>query len=348
MKRYRGVGLIVSQDRSLLDSLCRQCLFVDPDYCVLRPGTYTEGRVQAEREEASAHRQRELAKEKSVRLERSVVWARQEANRSSRKATKRALAARDHDARAKVDLARVTGRDAAVVRRVRQLERRLERESERRDNTSVRRSYSLGVWTEGEASRRDTLFHVPAGSLSLGSARRLVYPDLVMFPTDRIALTGANGSGKTSLIRVILQRLNVIPERLVYLPQEIDAVSSSRTIDQVRHLSHEELGYVMSLVTRLGSNPDRLMETTEPSPGEMRKVLLAMGLAKSPQLIILDEPTNHLDLPSIECMERALAECSCGLLLVSHDDRFLEALTTVRWRNEADSGDPDYLVLTVG
>ena len=45
----------------------------------------------------------------------------------------------------------------------------------------------------------------------------------------------------------------------------------------------------------------------------------------------MDEPTNHLDLPSIECLENALAEAPYALLLVSHDERFLARLATVRW-----------------
>jgi len=45
----------------------------------------------------------------------------------------------------------------------------------------------------------------------------------------------------------------------------------------------------------------------------------------------MDEPTNHMDLPSIHCLEDALKECPCGLLLVSHDRLFLEGLTSKRW-----------------
>ena len=347
LEKYRGIGLIVSHDRSLLDSLCRQCLFVEPGRIVVRPGGYTAGRAQADREEASAVEQRELLKQKCQRLKKQVVRARSDSGRSSRKASKRGLSSRDHDARAKIDLGRVTGRDGAVLRGAVQLEKRLERESSLRDSIAVKKQYRLGVWTDGEKSRRDLLFRLAGGILSLGGRRRLVYPDLIMTPSDRIAFTGPNGSGKSSLIRVILDYLNVPPERLVYLPQEIDAISSSKTIQQVRRLSRDKLGRVMSLVTRLGSDPDRVMETTEPSPGEMRKVLIAMGLAASPELIILDEPTNHLDLPSIECLEKALADCSCGLLLVSHDERFLEALTDRQWTIEPSPNEPDCVVLGV-
>jgi len=117
----------------------------------MRPGGYTAGRAQADREEASAVEQRESLKDRCLRLKKQVNRARSDSGRSSRKATKRGLSSRDHDARAKVDIGRVTGRDAAVVRRAVQLEKRLERESKLRDSVAVKKQYTLGVWTEGTA-----------------------------------------------------------------------------------------------------------------------------------------------------------------------------------------------------
>jgi ATPase subunit of ABC transporter with duplicated ATPase domains len=93
---------------------------------------------------------------------------------------------------------------------------------------------------------------------------------------------------------------------------------------------------MMTVVSCLGSRPQRLLESVEPSPGEIRKILLATGIANVPQLIIMDEPTNHLDLPSIECLEQALVDCPCGLFLVSHDRRFLDALARKRWHISED------------
>jgi len=71
----------------------------------------------------------------------------------------------------------------------------------------------------------------------------------------------------------------------------------------------------------------------------VRKLLLALGVNRGPHLIIMDEPTNHLDLPSIECLEDALAECPCALLLVSHDRTFLEKITRKEWMLEKAGGD---------
>ena len=59
-------------------------------------------------------------------------------------------------------------------------------------------------------------------------------------------------------------------------------------------------------------------------------------MLRTPHLIVLDEPTNHLDLPSIQALENALADCPCGMLLVSHDNRFLDRLGVTRWAVKID------------
>ena len=87
----------------------------------------------------------------------------------------------------------------------------------------------------------------------------------------------------------------------------------------------------MTIVSCLGSRPQRLLESAAPSPGEIRKLRLALGMAREPHVIVMDEPTNHMDLPSIECLEQALADCPCALVLVSHDKRFLDKLVRTRW-----------------
>ena len=130
-----------------------------------------------------------------------------------------------------------------------------------------------------------------------------------------------------------------------YVPQEIDIDTSEDIMAQARDLPNEKLGQMMTVVSRLGSRPHRLLESLEPSPGEIPKILLAKGIANVPHLIVMDEPTNHLDLPSIECLEQALIDCPCGLLLVSHDRRFLKALTRRRWHLSQDPKDKEFYIL---
>jgi ATPase subunit of ABC transporter with duplicated ATPase domains len=235
-------------------------------------------------------------------------------------------------------MARVTGKDGIDGKRFNQLQGRLFQARMKMDSIEVKKSYKMGIWMSGAKSNRNTLFNLPAGSLCLGGDRWLHFPDLSMKPDDRIALTGLNGGGKSTLISFIMQSLNLQKTQVTYVPQEIDTNASMDIMVRARDLPNEKLGQMMTVVSCLGSRPHRLLESVEPSPGEIRKLLLATGIANVPHLIVMDEPTNHMDLPSIECLEQALADCPCGLLLVSHDQRFLNALTQIKWHITEDSG----------
>jgi macrolide transport system ATP-binding/permease protein len=348
LRKFDGIGLLVSHDREILDSLCDQCLFLDPLRAIMRPGNYSLGRVQAAREDDTARRKRDLASQNLARLKAEAHRRAARARVADSKRSKASLDRADRDGRARIDLARVTGKDGQAGRLARQMRTRLNIARQQEQGILVRKTYELGIWVSGEFSRRDALFRLSAGALTLGSDRQLHYPDLMMSPRDRIGLTGANGSGKTSLVRFLLSWIDLPAEHVTYLPQEIDAQSSRTVLDEARRLPPEALGKLMTVVSRLGSRPARLLESPEPSPGEARKLLLGLGIARHPHLIIMDEPTNHLDLPSIECLEEALDGCPCGLLLVSHDLRLLGRLTRIRWDIAAKAGGtPGSMLLTL-
>jgi len=337
LRSFGKVGLLVSHDRELLDTLCTQCVFVDPPDVTVRPGGITRGMEVGEMEQQTARRQHEQDKRAYRRIRREATRREEVAAQAQRRCSKRGLASKDHDAREKRDRARVSGKDAVGGRLRRQLNGRLEQARRESETNRVKKEYEVGIWLPGSRSKRNLLLALPAGSIALGEHRQLSYPDLTIRPTDRIALAGANGSGKSSLIRLLIAALAVPREQLTYVPQEIDAGTSRGLLDQARQLSGSQLGHLMTIVSRLGSRPDRLLASAEPSPGETRKLMLALGMARTPHIIIMDEPTNHMDLPSIEALETALVDCPCSLLLVSHDDCFLRKLTRTTWHITSDA-----------
>ena len=335
---FRGIGLLVSHDRELLDHLCRQCLFLDPPQAIMHPGGYTKAVAEAMREEISLRAERQVAQQKLARLSKAAERRHAEAARAERKKSKRGLARGDSDGRAKIDRARVSGKDGQAGRLANQLKGRLSHAQEHVASLKVKKRYAANFWLDGSISPRQRLFTIPADTLALDSARRLVIPDLTMLRQDRIAITGANGLGKSTLIRHILHRLHLPEEQLIYLPQEIDLERTRDIMAAVHRLSHDQLGLVMTVVSALGSRPERLLQNLDASPGELRKVLLALGVIRRPHLIVMDEPTNHLDLQAIECLEDALRDCPCGLLLVSHDLRFLARVAETRWHLQQEGG----------
>ncbi len=89
---------------------------------------------------------------------------------------------------------------------------------------------------------------------------------------------------------------------------------------------------MLQLVAALGCDPERLLASEAPSPGEARKLGIAGGLGRRVWALLLDEPTNHLDLPSIERLEAMLASYPGALVMVTHDQGLAAACTDETWR----------------
>jgi macrolide transport system ATP-binding/permease protein len=340
---YRGVGLLVSHDRELLESLCAGCLFLEPPEPVLRSGPYGRAVEEARRERAARRAHYLETRERADRLRREIARRRDLASRADRMKLQSRLARHDPDRQARINLAIVSGKDGQAGKLTRQLSgRHRHAEAEARDAWAPGER-TLRFWLPGTVHRGDALFRLPAGDLSLGGGRTLRHPDLSLERAGRVALCGPNGSGKSTAIRRIVAGLTLPASHVVYLAQEIAAPDAAAVLARALALPHDQLGHLMTVVAGLGSDPSRLFESETPSPGETRKLLLALGVVQDPWLIVMDEPTNHLDLPSIELLEGALAECPCGLLLVSHDTRFLDGVGCLRWR--IDAANPECCLL---
>lgn len=331
LRRYTGIGLLVSHDRDLLDTLTENCVFIDPPEARMRSGGYTRAQAECEREAATERARRERLDHDHRRLERELQRRRVEASRSHALRSKRGIPIKDFDARFKKNAARVSGKDGQAGRLMNQLKGRLGNLEARRDAIRARKERDLGIWVGAESARRPILLDLPPGDLRLDGRRSLQFPNLTINRDSRIGLVGPNGSGKSTLIRHLTASISWARDHLLLLNQEVPGETADRIARRVRSLPRSELGALMQTVSRLGSDPKRLLETQRPSPGEVRKLLVALGIRQRPWLIVMDEPTNHLDLPSIECLQAALADCPCALLLVSHDQRFLDALTTITW-----------------
>ena len=330
LARFRGIGILVSHDRELLDALAGRCVSFEPGGAlVVRPGGYTAVRRQAEHERATTVRERAEAKAELSRLAAEQSRRDHEAARAQARRSKRHLDPGDKSAKAKIDLAVYTGKDGQAGRLSAQMDARMAAARERVAGAYVHKRYDGDLWLDAEPSPRKTLLRIPAARIPCGEGA-LQTPELYVGNTDHIGIVGPNGAGKSTLL-AHLRTLIAGDLSVLDIPQELDAAARSRVIENARALSPADRGRVLSTVAQLNSEPDRLLEGGSTSPGELRKLMLALGMLRAPVLIVMDEPTNHLDLHSVEALERALAAYPGALMLVSHDRAFLTACTGRTW-----------------
>jgi ATPase subunit of ABC transporter with duplicated ATPase domains len=156
---------------------------------------------------------------------------------------------------------------------------------------------------------------------------------------NRLALKGANGSGKTTLIKIILGKLEPqigtvfrAENKSIYIDQDYSLIQNNlKVYDQAQYFNNsglEEHDIKMRLNRFLFSKQDWDKPCSALSGGEkMRLMLCCLTISnESPDLIILDEPTNNLDIQNIEILTKAINEYQGSLIVVSHDEYFLEQI----------------------
>ena len=181
-------------------------------------------------------------------------------------------------------------------------------------------------------------------SLGFGGPRLFDGINLQIEQGEWVGLLGRNGMGKSTLLKLV--NGDIYPQsgtvsrqqnlRTAYLPQEVPADILGKVFDIVAggldaphvHDEHHWQGQlqVEQVISRMQLDADARFETL--SAGMKRRVMLARGLVRDPELLLLDEPTNHLDIASIDWLEGFLKRWGGTLLFVTHDRVFLQRLTT--------------------
>ncbi len=158
---------------------------------------------------------------------------------------------------------------------------------------------------------------------------------------QRIALTGPNGTGKTTLIRTIAGKLNPLAGnlrlgatvKLGYMAQEQELLNPEwnalQSIQNVAALNETETRNFLHYFLFKGD--DALRPTRELSFGERARLQLGLLVAQGCTFLLLDEPINHLDIPSRARFEEALANFKGTILAVVHDRYFIERFASEVW-----------------
>ena len=313
LEKFKGTVLAVSHDRYFLDKVVDRVIEIQNGKAEFYSGNYSFYAVEKERRYEEKLKQYEKEQAKIEQLEKAAeqmrVWA-------------------------------YSGMDK-TFKRVKSMEKRIER---MRVTDRPRKERRMEARFGEREFRGDEVLSIKGLKKSFGDRTLFSDVNLEVEGGERIALLGDNGTGKSTLIKLIMGeegadegRIRLGPTvKIGYLPQII-------------HFSHPDRNLVDTMIydldctaqtarNRLASFKFRGEDVFKPvsalSGGEQSRLRLCMLMDAQINLLILDEPTNHLDIQSREWIEEAVEEYEGNLLFVSHDRYFIDRFATRVWMLE--------------
>ncbi|MES1185534.1 MAG: ribosomal protection-like ABC-F family protein [Myxococcales bacterium] len=304
---WRGAVLVVSHDRAFLDAVCGITMELGRTTFRVYPlpySRYHEERAEdLEREQRQAEEQASFVEKTEDFIRRNMAGQKTKQAQSRQKMLdKLERVARPEDVWARAERVRFRFAEAP-------------------------RSGDIVLEAKGLGAER-------------GGKRLFEGVDLLVRRGDRIGIVGPNGTGKTTLMKLLAER--GAPEdvgsvrrgtnlREGYFDQQLGSLDKTRTgVEEIRSvrgdLNVDGARQYLARFRFYGDDPLRKVGSL--SGGESTRLALAKLLLEPRNLLFLDEPTNHLDIPAAEILEEALVGFEGTVILVSHDRRFLETVTT--------------------
>ncbi len=305
LSSYRGTLIVISHDRYFLDKITTSILDIENTKAELYPGNYSRFiKLKEERREALEraykNQQREIARIEAY-IEQQRRWNR-ERNIIAAESRQKAL-----DRMVKID--RPESSPGAISMK----------------------------FSTAPDSANDVLF---AECLKKGYGNRLLFENLTfdVKKGDRLFIGGANGCGKSTLIKILVGKevcdgyfefgYNV---KIGYYDQENQNLSPEKTVldelwDSYENLTQTEIRSALALFMFRGD--DVFKQVCDLSGGERARLTMAKLILSKVNLLILDEPTNHLDISSRHALENALEQFDGTIIAVSHDRYFVKKLAT--------------------
>ncbi|MEI8278574.1 MAG: ABC-F family ATP-binding cassette domain-containing protein [Bacteroidota bacterium] len=313
LQGYPGSVVIVSHDRYFLDRMVTKIVEVWQRDLVSYTGNYTF--FQKEKVERMAMQQREF--------ENQQQYIRQQERFIERFKAKASKAAQAQSVMKRLDkLDRVEAPDGSVP--------------------TMNINFDVGV------QPGKIICTLKDISKNFGDLKILEHANAEINRGDKIALIGANGKGKSTLLRIITDKETFIGERKwghnveesFYAQHQLEALTiENEVLEEMKQCGSgkTELELRQLLGCFLFSGDDVFKKIKVLSGGEKARVALAKTIAAKGNFLLLDEPTNHLDMQSVEMLIEALNKYEGTLILVSHDRYFISQVANTIW--EIDNGE---------
>ncbi|MDE7252215.1 MAG: ABC-F type ribosomal protection protein [Acetatifactor sp.] len=328
LKRKEGF-ILVSHDREFLDSCIDHILAINKMNIEVQKGNFSSWNENRERQEQFEQAQNERLKREINQLEQASknVSSWSDKTESSKYSTR--------NSGLRPDRGYIGHKSAKLMKRVKTMESRIEKDISEKNKLlqNVDEAPPLKLLPLKYHSSKLITFQ----NVSLSYDSKTVFSDIsfTVAQGDRIAICGQNGSGKTSLIKLIIDELDYYSGtitraanlKISYVCQSTDGLFGD--LDDYAEKNQVDKTLFKAILRKLDFSRELFSRPIESySQGQKKKVMLARSLSEQAHLYIWDEPLNYIDVLSRIQIEELLKASEATLLFVEHDKRFCEQVAT--------------------
>ena len=330
--------VIVSHKPFFLDQVVNMTWELTPEGIKVYGGNFSLYRQQKEIELAAALRAHEIAR-------KELKWAKISALQQQERAAQSRRSGREKFLNGSIDrrnggLLKSKGQTTAGIAKKKH-EAIIEKANQKFEETKIKTNKVTNVQLPEKSHKRRSLIDIQGAKLRVGERLLIDHIHLHVSVGDRVAIAGANGSGKSSLAKAILGMKNYPAfleagevllangMKAVYLDQTYELVNRERTIIENMQAANANLNYQL-LRQQLGhflfKYDDVHKQASVLSGGELARLAIAMIGISEIDLLILDEPTNNLDIETVDQMVTGINEYQGAIWVISHDLDFLSRI----------------------
>ncbi|MCC5615325.1 ATP-binding cassette domain-containing protein [Nostoc sp. CHAB 5836] len=342
LQNFTGAFVIVSHKPFLLDQVTDVTWELTPVGLKVYGGNFSQYREQKKIELEAAMRSHEAARKELKRTQATAMQEQQRAAQSSRNGRAKFLNG-SIDRTAAGVMKRKAEASAGTAKK--KHEAAVAKANQKVAETKVKTTKVTSIQLEEKNQKRRNLINIQGANLRVSERLLIQNIQLHVSSGDRIAIIGANGSGKSSLVKAILgienqtavfdsgEVLLAPAMKAVYLDQTYELVNRHYTLLENMQAANRNLSYQL-LRQQLGhflfKYDDVHKSVSVLSGGELARLAIAMISISEIDLLILDEPTNNLDVETVEQMVVGINDYQGALWVISHDVDFLSRINITK------------------
>lgn len=331
---YYGTMILVSHDRYFLNQLVNKIWEIEDGKVTEYPGNYSDYMKQKEQKKLEEARGFEKVEKEKTRLEQAITQKRKQAKKMS------SVSEKNKKRNIKPDRLSSSKQKDSAQKAVQKSAKALESRVNHLEDIEKKETIKPIQFPTSSALELYNRFPIMGQSINLYAGDKLLLDNVdFQFPLGkRIAITGDNGTGKSTLLHSILNEAEgvIVSKKVIfssYKQMDYKLTGSVPVIDYLMKQTDYPENTVRSILNNLGFKQTEILKPVNTlSGGEAIRISMASLFVRPSNVLILDEPTNFIDIQTIEALEGFIKQYPGTIIFTSHDNYFVEKIADQIWK----------------